>query len=155
MNKLLEERFWSKIKIGEPDDCWPWWHGVNQAGYGQFSVHGRAKPAHRIAYELTYGPTELHVLHTCDNPACCNPSHLVAGTPADNAADRDVKGRLGTDRGAKGEEHWKAKLTESDVREIRRLRAEGVSRAALVKQFQVSGGVIYKIITRQTWKHVP
>lgn len=33
------------------------------------------------------------VLHTCDNPPCCNPAHLYRGTALDNARDRDTRGR--------------------------------------------------------------
>lgn len=48
-----------------------------------------------MAYELTKGhiPAGMIVMHTCDNPPCCNPSHLVLGTQAENLADMRAKGR--------------------------------------------------------------
>lgn len=52
--------------------------------------------AHRVAWELTYGPIPngLRVLHTCDNPRCVNPGHLMLGTQSDNIADSMRKGRF-------------------------------------------------------------
>ena len=93
-----------------PDDCWPWstsaragvyrvrkGRRVRVTGrdldYGRISrgrrVEGTAA-AHVVAYELTYGPVPAgrQVRHLCSRPLCCNPSHLVAGTVAENAADR-------------------------------------------------------------------
>jgi hypothetical protein len=56
---------------------------------------GSVWKAHRVAWTLANGPIPagMHVLHTCDNPPCCNPGHLWLGTQADNMADMARKGR--------------------------------------------------------------
>lgn len=90
---------------GGPDACWPFM-GFRHKGYGRMQGGQRGAPmmfAHRIAYELANGPIEGHVhhdeenekvvMHTCDNPPCCNPKHLRLGTDADNTADKVAKGR--------------------------------------------------------------
>ena len=93
----FEERFWMRVDQSDPDGCWEWQGGrSNRGGYGLVGV-GKAKnaKAHRIAYELANGPfdSDLFVCHRCDNPPCCRPDHLFLGTNADNAADRERKGR--------------------------------------------------------------
>lgn len=73
--------------------CWEW-SGLRSArGYGRFGHDSRR--AHRIAWELTFGPVPdgLLVCHTCDNPPCIRPEHLFLGTDADNARDMVAKGR--------------------------------------------------------------
>jgi hypothetical protein len=89
-------RFWEKVDRGEPDECWPWMGARDPSGYGRFAVGAdRSEKASRIAWRLTNGavPTGLHILHSCDNPPCCNPAHLRPGTHQENMADRVASNR--------------------------------------------------------------
>jgi hypothetical protein len=87
------DKFWAKVDRRGPDECWTWKAGKDNYGYGQISIKGRSTRAHRVALILTVGEPEtsgLHGLHdpiTCNNPGCCNPSHLRWGTHQDNLAD--------------------------------------------------------------------
>src|SRR6185295_12854167 len=88
------ETFWSRVKKGQPDDCWPM-HGANFEGYPTMSIRRRSKRANRVSWEIHKGPipSGLWVLHKCDNPPCVNPNHLWLGTPQDNIADMVAKNR--------------------------------------------------------------
>jgi hypothetical protein len=80
--------FWSRVKQSGPDECWEWQGPCYGKGYGHFRWGGRNQPTSRVAWTITNGdPGELWVLHTCDNPACCNPDHLFLGTHDDNMKD--------------------------------------------------------------------
>lgn len=152
----LETRFWRKVKIQESHECWEWQASTRNHGspYGSFHTGKKSKQAHRLAWELTYGfiPSHLCVCHHCDNPLCCNPSHLFLGTSADNSHDRDAKGRQRTPLGAA---HGMAKLNQEQVLEIRRLyRAGGISQLKLGEMFSVSERQVGRIIHRTSWKHV-
>jgi HNH endonuclease len=78
------------------------WTKYTRSGYGQIEAYGKTWDTHRLAWTLEHGsiPPGVHVLHHCDNPPCCDAidteHHLFLGTPADNAADRDAKGRHAT-----------------------------------------------------------
>lgn len=92
-------RFWRFVR--KTDGCWWWTGSANARGYGSIrpatgsSVRGKAKMAHRLAWELANGPIpEGHyICHRCDNPSCVNPAHLFVGTPSDNMRDCVAKGR--------------------------------------------------------------
>lgn len=92
-------RFWSKVSIPKSDsDCWEWQAGKNEKGYGRFRApeFGERKTvkAHRVAYIMANGePSGPVIRHTCDNPSCVNPSHLMAGTFGDNNRDTVARGR--------------------------------------------------------------
>ena len=159
----LEQRFWQKVdRSGGPDACWPWQAAILNTGYGGIKYQGRMTKAHRVAYELTYGPLGDNLaLHHCDNPPCCNPAHLFPGTHADNAADRNQKGRQSRGdrvvygRRRRGSQHPDAILDEARVAAIRAARLEGMGYSALAYRFRVSKSVIARIATNRTWKHVP
>lgn len=112
------QRFWSKVQKGEPDQCWPWTAGCFSEGYGSFCLNGEELRAHVIAYALTIGiwPSGLVIRHTCDNPSCVNPTHLIEGTTADNVHDMMERGRI-----ARGEQSGQCKLSDKEINEIRRL----------------------------------
>lgn len=96
-----EERFWAKVDMsGGPDACWPYAGARHESGYGvvggkDWGKGRRLTKAHRIAWKLANpGQDEpVMVRHSCDNPPCCNPRHLLAGTHADNMADMWSRGR--------------------------------------------------------------
>ena len=91
----ISKRFWSKVQVKDSDECWPWEAAVDGKGYGAFGVWEQAEKAHRIAYWLTYGTLSYDkvIRHTCDNPGCCNPAHLVEGTCLENTKDMIKRGR--------------------------------------------------------------
>jgi hypothetical protein len=144
-------RFWDKINITEDNGCWEWTGATNNDGYGQFGVHGNIVIASRSSWEIAHGPIPhgLFALHRCDNPKCCNHNHLFLGTKLDNAIDRDIKGRS---RYSLGESHYKSKLTEADVLEIR-LHPE-ITTIEYGKRLGVSQGNISCIRLRKSWKHI-
>lgn len=132
--------FWDRVdKTAGPDACWPWkLTRRTGGGYGSLHINGHAVGAHRRSYELTHGaiPKGLWVLHRCDNPPCCNPSHLFLGTNADNVADRQAKGRTRTKAGPRPE--YRRKVTPEIAQEIRKLASDGVPTAALARRFKLS-----------------
>ncbi len=122
-------------------------------GYGIFSYQHQTIRAHRFAYETFCDsiPAGLYVCHDCDNPLCCNPSHLFLGTATDNNRDRDAKGRRGDMR---GERHGQARLTESDVLTMRSRRQSGDSFAAIARDFGVSAVHARRVVRGEKWSHV-
>lgn len=149
-----ESRFWEKVDKRGPDDCWLWTGSLYEGGYGQFSIGTRKLVAHRFSYELHYGevPEGLFALHKCDVRACVNPNHLWAGTKKENSVDMVNKGRC---LAPYGEKAAKAKLTESQVIEIRELYASGkANMPELARVFNVHHSTIQNIIVLKSWKHI-
>jgi hypothetical protein len=145
----LAERFWSKVDTS--GECWEWMGSLNHKGYGFIWNKTRAALAHRVSWEMHFGaiPDELLVCHQCDNPRCVNPSHLFLGTSKDNATDAAAKGRIG-----RGEHHYRSRLTEDDVRSIRRLRSDGELMTDLARRYGVHPTTVGLIVRRETWRHV-
>jgi hypothetical protein len=92
----VEPRFWAKVE--KTDGCWNWTGSRTAPGWhGRISVNGRLVMAHRVSWELHYGPVPegMSVLHACDNAGCVRPDHLMLGTQVANMRDAGQKGRLG------------------------------------------------------------
>lgn len=147
------EAVWRRVSVGEPDACWPYQGALNQWGYGTVRIHGRTMLAHRAAFEAAAGRAagEMRVCHRCDNPRCCNPAHLFLGTQAENVADCVAKGRF---KSNVGENHPKARLTEQQVLEIRRLHASGLRASQIAPRFGIRLGHAVDIINRRIWTHL-
>lgn len=141
------EVLWSKVDIRNADECWPWKGRPDEGGYARTEVFGKRYLVHRIFYSLANpGKIELRgpkqndrsanfVLHSCDNPICCNPSHLRLGTHKENIEDRTRRNR---DYKWTPGEHPKCKLTLKNAEEIRILRSWGISGRHLAKVYGVS-----------------
>lgn len=148
VSEPLSKRFAKQIEKRGPDECWPWKGGRNGEGYGRIYFDGNTHNAQRAAWILFRGPIPegMFVCHSCDNPYCVNPAHLFLGTPTDNMRDRDAKGRQ-----ARGERDGNAKLTEDNVRAIRR---SCKSIYALSDLFGVAPTTIACARNGTTWAHV-
>lgn len=170
-------RFWAKVNKDGPvpehmphlGACWIWTASYrNNDGYGCQWVNGRTYRAPRLAWLIVNGtiPDGQCVLHHCDNRGCVRPSHLWLGSNAENVADREMKGRGRQPRGIangththpervpRGSCHSFAKLTEDQVREIRRRAGNGEAGRALGREFGISSTNVSSIIRCETWKHV-
>jgi hypothetical protein len=149
--KTMEERFWSKVQIG--DGCWEWTGALNSAGYGNLRTNGKNFSAHRMSYHMHYGvhPGEMFVCHRCDNRRCVRPSHLFLGTAADNTRDMDQKGR----GRLRGERNGYSSMSTEDIPYIREWARQGFSQAKIAKAFSVHRETIGCILRGHTWRSVP
>ncbi len=76
-------------------------------------------------------------------------NNLVVGTVQDNVDDAKKNNRT-----TKGVKNGSAKLTEKQVRKIRKLYKKGKRNYELVIQFRMSKGQISSIVLGRTWKHL-
>lgn len=171
------DKFWSRVDMsGGPSSCWPWTMSRHKFGYGRMNWIEQCPDnplvhvcAHRVALILSLGGHigDLHTLHKCGNPACCNPKHLYAGTPKDNMNDTIDMGRRGEllpqkrdrpvepPRKFSGERNSHSRLTEDDVREIlRRYALRDITHSELAKEFGVSRSAIWMITSGRNWRHI-
>lgn len=146
----LEERYWQKVSVGSPSECWPWTGACNPKGYGHI-VHNRKHVyAHRLAYEFANGPLPkgFKACHSCDFPGCQNPAHIFAGTHQDNMDDMVRKGRrIPAPGGA-------PTVTEDQVREIRKLCSGGMSYTAVAKIYPISRSQVSNIANFRCWLEI-
>ena len=141
----IEDRFWRHVS--KTDSCWVWTGGLS-SGYGSMNTGGGYAGAHRVSWELHFGPVAdgLFVLHKCDNRGCVRPDHLFLGTHEDNMSDMRSKGRSRS-----GESHGNSRLSEENVRSIRRLHKNGTKRSTIAKRFSINPGHVTKIVSRKAW----
>ncbi|AAP34081.1 gene 2.8 [Escherichia phage T7] len=126
----LREKILERIKVTS-SGCWEWQGATNNKGYGQVwcSNTGKVVYCHRV---MSNAPKDSTVLHSCDNPLCCNPEHLSIGTPKENSTDMVNKGRS----------HKGYKLSDEDVMTIMEFSESNVS---LARTYDVSQQTICDI----------
>lgn len=148
-----EFRFWRFVQRGP--GCWLWTGCTEEkGGYGQFydGRVKRARRAHVVMWEITHGkkvPKGRVVRHSCDNPPCINPQHLILGDHVDNVRDKVERGRQ-----ARGSTGGTSKLTEELVSTIRAEYADGAKQRELAEKYGVIQATISLIVNRKTWTHV-
>lgn len=156
--------FWAKVT--KSPGCWEWRGYCNPGGYGRLNRSGVYTLAHRYAWQELVGaiPAGMDLCHTCDNPPCVNPDHLFLGTRAENMADAARKGRTTSgdrnpariyrERMPRGSRNNRAKWTEADIIEIRRLHASGIRQVRIAEQTGMSQTNVSRIVRRTHWRHV-
>lgn len=144
------ERLLSMVRDATPSACIEWPGRVNKGGYGQTRFENWPTPAHRAVFQHLHGKlaSDHFVLHSCDNRLCINPFHLRVGSAADNAEDRDSRGRH---RAQKGSDRPQAKLTAEKVREIRQ-SARTIDN--LAEAYGVNRTTVWNAKRGKTWRHV-
>ncbi len=143
-----------RVVVGGPDECWEWSGARLPKGYGILTARGLRLYAHREAWVEANGrpvPPGMYVRHTCDNPPCCNPAHLLLGTPMDNYNDMRSRGRE-RHAGASGVANGGCKLTASAVTELRILYATGQYRQIdLAARFGIKQSQVSRIVRGKSW----
>ena len=151
------ERFWSKVDIRGPNECWNWTGCKLKRGYGAAAYLGHQMSSSRAAYLIHHGLERLEwaqcVCHSCDNTACCNPAHLWLGDRRSNFMDAKRKQRI-TQGYKAGSRHWGAKMTEANVIEARAMRAVGHTVESIAQKFGVTGSTMSVALRGLKWAHV-
>jgi hypothetical protein len=139
---------------GKEGECWGWKASTIRHGYPQLTCKYslfKHKNAAIGSYVIHKGPIPegMVVMHTCNNPICTNPDHLEIGTQQQN-----IDYKVSLNRQNRGEKVNTAKLTEEQVREIRKLMEDGVSVQTVAVMYGMSNTTVYDIKKRKIWKHL-
>ncbi len=151
------DRFWSKVSKRD-NGCWLWIGSKrkNGKGTGNFTYRGKSYGAHVFSYWMETGLLviggEIIIRHTCNNPPCVNPEHLIEGTLSDNAQDSIKAGTFKTPDN-RGENHGMTHLTKEDVKEIKRLSIY-LTPKSIYPKFKDKIGLdgLYRIINNRNWR---
>lgn len=154
IGRLREMRFWSKVDMKGPDECWDWQASLNHHDYGRFKMERyMTLHANRVAWALhnRRDPGELMVLHSCDRPQCCNPFHLRLGTPADNIQDMIERGRRNYPDQA-GSANGAAKIDEQTLAVIVQRLKDGWNNKQIAADLPVGHSLVSRIRVGISWR---
>lgn len=92
---MLPDRFWEKVD--RSGDCWLWTGSLTRDGYGNLTLRGKVRRAHRVSYEDAKGaiPEGLELDHVCRERRCVRPDHLEPVTHAENMRRSEMASRFG------------------------------------------------------------
>ena len=146
----LKCKLTDKAVFSAKTGCWLYPGAPSPDGYIRIQIGSRQNKTrrkvlvHRLCYQLFVGKIGrgLVVCHHCDTPACIRPDHLFVGTDQDNATDAQWKGRK------------RKRLTDDEVRAMRRLRERGDLLSTLAHHFGVTESMVSRIVRGLAWKHI-
>lgn len=175
----LEKLFWERTALIPFHPCWEWIGYRVPKGYGSLRTSDNIYRAHQLSFWLFKDPTVVWrgraCAHICDNPGCVNPDHLRNWTYKENSHDARAKGRLfgqtkesqdilNRVRAAsrvsfsKNNAGLKCKMSkfksEDQIRNVRKMRANGFSLTEIAEKYGVTITSISKICLRQTFKDI-
>lgn len=150
----IASRFWPLVSIRGRDECWPWRSAEGSGRHANFWLDGGYVHSHRVAYWLTHGKWPVVCRHTCDNPPCVNPAHLLDGTQKDNIRDAKARDRLRGGSSNPGATNGMAKINEADVLLMYEARKRGATIDDLAECFEVGRAQAWNIVTGRQWKHL-
>jgi hypothetical protein len=135
----------------DPSGCTEWTGRTDKDGYGVRGARIGERRAHRFAYASAHGdiPVGMIVRHTCDNPLCCNPSHLELGSHHENIEDKVVRSRQ-----AIGSRIHTTKLTPETVLLVRADSSGGMRQVDIAERYGIDQTTVSQIVRRKTWKHI-
>lgn len=138
--------------VEKTNKCWNWVGAKSKFGHGRFKIKGKLYSPHRLIWAWTVGaiPEGKLICHTCDNPACVNPSHLFLGSFSDNMKDAYSKGRMRIPYNEGEQIKWH-KLTQKQVVEIRKLSLIK-TQTELGEIYGVHRRTIGDVLIGKTWK---
>lgn len=154
------EMILSRIAVKE-SGCHEYTGRRTDFGYGIIGIDGGVVKLHRWFYERANGPIPegMCVLHSCDNPPCCNPAHLRIGTQQENM--RDVKDRKRSHSYAHpesinyGEDVHNSKLTDAQAVEIRfEVAKNELSYRQIGEKYGLDWSTVQNISSGKSWQHV-
>lgn len=145
-------KFYNNTEQVTESGCVIWMKSCNDGGYGQVKINGRLQRTHRVSWELSFGliPKGMNVLHRCDTRCCVNPNHLFLGTQKDNMVDASTKKRIKMPC-QKGSLHSRAKLSETDILNIREDKRDNKTIAA---SYAISKSHVGNIKSKSKWPHL-
>lgn len=149
--KRLEAFRNSVSKRGE-NDCWPYL-GYLDRGYGVArDLDGKQIRAHRLAFKLANPEDDIKgfsIRHTCDNPCCCNPKHLLKGSHADNMRDKKERNRCYRPTGNK---HHQRKMDAALVEKLRKeYKPKIITARMLAEKYGISKYMVWNAVLNRTW----
>ncbi len=156
LDEKANRRFMRSFDKNDESGCWTWNGTSNNAGYPLFSYKGRMVSASKTAYRLFHKkdiPNGFVVSHSCENVQCVNPEHIFVTSRSKLVKNLYATGKMKAPQ-QKGADNPNAKLSEADVREIRRKKKEGSTHDELAAQFGVTKTTISQIYNRKLWSHI-
>jgi hypothetical protein len=141
------------VEVNSTTGCWIWSGSCSNRGYGK-KYYGSHYSTHRLvawAWKDMPLKSESIVCHTCDNPPCCNPDHLVVADQSWNIKDAYKKGRIDVSK----ENNPNSKVSIELIKEIRgKYQAGGVAQKELCEIYDLSPAHIHRIVRGKRWYNI-